>query len=112
MWIPPATTHDVRAMGAVRLLSLYIAPSATTDLPGCGQVVGISPFMRSLISEALKLPLLYDVTGMRAHTQCNTITPQVTPCFIEPEAAESDLTFGFVHRRNTSIVSMATHRIF
>jgi len=26
MWIPPATTHDVRAMGAVRLQSLYIEP--------------------------------------------------------------------------------------
>jgi AraC-like DNA-binding protein len=63
MWIPPATTHDVRAMGAVRLQSLYIEPSAATDLPESCQVVGISPFMRSLISEALELPLLYDVAG-------------------------------------------------
>ena len=63
MWIPPATTHDVRAMGAVRLQSLYVEPSAATDLPGCCQVLGISPFMRSLISEALDLPLLYDLSG-------------------------------------------------
>jgi AraC-like DNA-binding protein len=63
MWIPAATTHDVRAIGAVRLQSLYVEPSAATDLPGCCQVVGISPFMRSLISEALDLPLLYDLSG-------------------------------------------------
>jgi hypothetical protein len=63
MWIPPATTHDVRAMGAVRLQSLFVEPSAATDLPGCCQVVGISTFMRILISEALELPLLYDMAG-------------------------------------------------
>jgi AraC-like DNA-binding protein len=63
MWIPPATVHDVRAIGDVRLQSLYVDPSAATDLPACCQVVGISPFMRSLISEALHLPLLHDPAG-------------------------------------------------
>jgi AraC-like DNA-binding protein len=63
MWIPPATVHDVRAMGNVSLQSLYVEPAAATDLPEVCQVVGISPFMRSLISEALRLPLLYDLAG-------------------------------------------------
>lgn len=63
MWIPPDTVHDVRVMGAVTLQSLYVEPTATAGLPGCCQVVGISPFMRSLISEALALPLLYDLSG-------------------------------------------------
>lgn len=61
MWIPPDTDHDVRLIGATSLQSLYLEPAATTGLPGCCQVVGISPFMRSLISEALDLPLLYEV---------------------------------------------------
>jgi AraC-like DNA-binding protein len=63
MWIPPDTMHDVRVMGAVSLQSLYVEPAATVGLPECCQVVGISPFMRSLMSEALNLPLLYDLAG-------------------------------------------------
>jgi len=63
MWIPPATVHDVRAIGDVRLQSLYLEPGAAGDLPAGCQVVGISPFMRGLISEALPLPLLYDQAG-------------------------------------------------
>jgi AraC-like DNA-binding protein len=63
MWIPPDTVHDVRAIGAVSLNSLYIEPSATDGLLGCCQVVGISAFMRSLMAEAMDLPLLYDLAG-------------------------------------------------
>jgi AraC-like DNA-binding protein len=63
MWIPPETVHDVRAIGAVSLQSLYIEPAAAKGLPAFCQVVGISPFMRSLIGEALAMPLLYDLAG-------------------------------------------------
>lgn len=63
MWIPPDTFHDVRVIGSVRMQSLYVEPEATSGLPGCCQVVGISPFMRNLISEALDLPVLYDLEG-------------------------------------------------
>jgi AraC-like DNA-binding protein len=63
MWIPPDTIHDVRAIGAVSLQSLFIEPAATEGLPTRCQVLGISPFVRSLISEALDLPLLYDLEG-------------------------------------------------
>jgi len=66
MWIPPDTVHDVRAIGAVSLQSLYVEPSAATALPARCQVVGISPFMRSLISEALHVKLLYDLAGRDA----------------------------------------------
>ena len=63
MWIPPATVHDVRAVGALKMQSLYIDPTVTDRLSEGCQVVGISSFMRSLISEAVELPLLYDVSG-------------------------------------------------
>jgi AraC-like DNA-binding protein len=63
MWIPPQTVHDVRAIGAVSLQSLYLEPQAAIGLPAFCQVVGISAFMRNLISEALNLPLLYDLAG-------------------------------------------------
>ena len=63
MWIPADTVHDVRIIGAAAMQSLYLEPDAACGLPDCCQVVGISRFMRALISEALDLPLLYDLAG-------------------------------------------------
>lgn len=64
MWIPPATQHNVRMVGAaVSLHSLYLEPDAAVGMPAHCQVVGISPFMRSLMSEALNLPLEYELDG-------------------------------------------------
>jgi AraC-like DNA-binding protein len=65
LWIPPATEHHVRMVGAVSMQSLYVEPDAVPSMPTHCQVVGISPFMRSLITEALELPLEYK-PGSRA----------------------------------------------
>jgi len=59
MWIPPATMHEVRMVGAVSVQSLYLEPDAVAGMPGRCQVVGISPFMRALMTEALDLPAEY-----------------------------------------------------
>jgi AraC-like DNA-binding protein len=63
MWIPPATEHHVRMVGAVSVRSLYIEPGAIPGLPSHCQVVEISPFMRGLITEALSLPVEYELEG-------------------------------------------------
>jgi AraC-like DNA-binding protein len=63
MWIPPATEHRVQMIGAVSMQSLYIEPHAIADLPSHCQVVAISPFMRSLMTEALSLPIEYELEG-------------------------------------------------
>ncbi|MBV8797821.1 MAG: AraC family ligand binding domain-containing protein, partial [Hyphomicrobiales bacterium] len=63
MWIPPATEHNVRMVGAVSMQSLYLEPDAVSSMPAHCQVVGISPFMRSLMTEALNLPLEYELGG-------------------------------------------------
>jgi AraC-like DNA-binding protein len=63
MWIPPATEHHVQMVGAVSVQSLYIEPQAIPGLPTRCQVVSISPFMRSLVTEALSLPLEYEMEG-------------------------------------------------
>ncbi len=63
MWIPPATEHNVRMVGAVSMQSLYLEPDAVPSMPTHCQVVGISPFMRSLLTEALNLPLEYELEG-------------------------------------------------
>lgn len=63
LWIPPATLHDVKVIGAASIQSLYLDPSVTHDLPPQCQVLGISPFMRSLLTEALDLPAEYELDG-------------------------------------------------
>jgi AraC-like DNA-binding protein len=63
MWIPPATEHHVRMVGDVTMQSLYLEPDAVSGMPSRCQVVSISPFMRSLITEALGLPLEYELQG-------------------------------------------------
>jgi len=63
MWIPPATEHHVRMVGEVTMQSLYLEPDAVPGMPSICQVVSISPFMRSLITEALGLPLEYELQG-------------------------------------------------
>jgi AraC-like DNA-binding protein len=63
MWIPPSTEHHVRMVGVVNMQSLYVEADAVPSMPSRCQVVAISSFMRSLITEALSLPLEYEFEG-------------------------------------------------
>jgi AraC-like DNA-binding protein len=63
MWIPPATEHQVRMVGSVHMQSLYVEPEATAHMPDHCQVIGVTPFMRSLMTEAMSLPLEYALEG-------------------------------------------------
>ncbi len=63
MWIPAGVTHSVRMFGAVRTHSLFFEPGAVVGMPDHCQVVGVSPFMRALLAEAVRLPHEYDVNG-------------------------------------------------
>jgi AraC-like DNA-binding protein len=60
LWIPPGAAHEVRMLGDVSMQSLYLEPEAALGMPDHCQVVGISPFVRGLLSEALDLPVDYD----------------------------------------------------
>jgi AraC-like DNA-binding protein len=55
--------HDTRMLGAVSLQSLNLEPEMAEGMPDRCQVVGITPFMRSLMAEAMDLPLEYDPNG-------------------------------------------------
>jgi AraC-like DNA-binding protein len=61
LWIPPRVVHEVRMLGDVSVHSLYLEPEIAEGMPGHCQVVGISPFMRSLMAEALDLAPDYDL---------------------------------------------------
>lgn len=60
LWIPPGIVHEVRMVGPVSTQSLYLEPGMADGMPERCQVVGISSFMRGLISKALDVPAEYD----------------------------------------------------
>ncbi len=57
MWIPAGTRHSVDALGAISMRSIYVAPGAIDGLPAKVRVVGVTDLMRSLIAEAVLLPV-------------------------------------------------------
>jgi AraC-like DNA-binding protein len=59
VWIPSGVEHDVRMLGDVSTHSLFLEPEVVAGMPDHCQVVGISPFMRSLMAEAVDLPVDY-----------------------------------------------------
>ncbi|MGO4853297.1 AraC family transcriptional regulator [Phaeovulum sp. W22_SRMD_FR3] len=63
LWIPAGVAHEVRMMGQVTIHSLYFTPDSVTAMPSTCVVLGIMPLMRSLLAEAVTLPLEYDLGG-------------------------------------------------
>lgn len=77
LWIPAGVRHELRMQGMVQMQSLYIDPSALTDMPNRCRVLGISPLMRSLMTEAVVLPVRYEHGG-RAETLMRLIQFEIT----------------------------------
>jgi AraC-like DNA-binding protein/mannose-6-phosphate isomerase-like protein (cupin superfamily) len=60
MWIPSGVEHHVIMLGAVSTRSIYLEPAAADGMPDRCQVIGISPFLRNLMTEALEVPVEYE----------------------------------------------------
>lgn len=63
LWIPPRTVHEVRMIGPVRARSLYLLPDAVAGMPDHCEVLAITPLMRSLLNEAVRLSEAHEPTG-------------------------------------------------
>ena len=66
VWIPAGATHAMDCIGAVRMRTLYVEPSAAPGLQGGPTVVSVSPLLRELVEAATRLPLEYDPVGRDA----------------------------------------------
>ena len=60
LWTPGGVVHEVHMRGNVSMRTLYLEPGAIENMPARCEVVAISPFMRSLMLEAVDLPVEYD----------------------------------------------------
>src|SRR5450432_3061937 len=65
LWIPAGVEHSVEMLGAVEMRSLYVTPGTIVGLPERCRVVGMTELMRSLLVDAVTLPLDY-AEGSRA----------------------------------------------
>jgi AraC-like DNA-binding protein len=65
MWLPSGIEHCVQTPVAADTHSLYFEPGLVAGMPEQCQVVGISPFMRSLIVEAAEAPAEEDLSGRK-----------------------------------------------
>ncbi|MDR3512752.1 MAG: helix-turn-helix transcriptional regulator [Caulobacteraceae bacterium] len=59
LWLPAGVEHEVTALGPWRTRSLFLEPAATPGMPPRCQVLGVSALMRSLLAEAVDLPVEY-----------------------------------------------------
>lgn len=59
IWLPAGIRHSTRILGEVHMRSVYIRPDAAAGLPTECKAVGISPLLRELILEAIRIPQPY-----------------------------------------------------
>jgi AraC-like DNA-binding protein len=63
VWIPMATAHEVTMVTSVRMRTVYVVREALPHAPLASCVVAVSPLLRELILEALRLPRPYPLGG-------------------------------------------------
>ncbi|WP_206244546.1 AraC family transcriptional regulator [Novosphingobium terrae] len=76
LWIPSGVLHSMKAVGALELYCLFIAPDLAEALPRECCAMAISPLLRELVIEVSRLPVLYDPQGRAApliRTMLNTL---------------------------------------
>ena len=65
LWIPARTTHSIRMPGAVSMRTLYLRSGLATGLPAGCTVLHVTPLLRELIVEAVRIKELR--AGDRLH---------------------------------------------
>lgn len=67
VWVPGGVRHEIRMVGQVSTRSVYIKSGVIPSAPNHCRVVGLSPLLRSLLLEAVDLPLAYEADARAGH---------------------------------------------
>ncbi|MBL8990420.1 MAG: helix-turn-helix transcriptional regulator [Phycisphaerae bacterium] len=65
LWVPPGTAHRVRCVGEVHMRTVYVCPKLGATVGKPLGVLGVSPLLRELILEVVRIGVLDD--GIGAH---------------------------------------------
>ena len=60
VWIPAGFLHSVRMTGVVRMRTVYLRPGLGGGLPTSCCVIGVTPLLRELVLEILRIGMLTD----------------------------------------------------
>ena len=63
LWMPAGVEHEIRALKAILMRTLYLDPDVVYWLPVECRVVTVPPLLRHLISKAVTLPRDHDPAG-------------------------------------------------
>lgn len=85
LWTPGGVVHEVRMLGDVSMRTLYLEPGAIAGMPARCEVLAISAFMRSLMLEAIDLPVEYDPAS-RAGALMTLIQHEIQQLPVQPLA--------------------------
>src|SRR3546814_14935851 len=56
LWMPGGMEHEVHAVTALGMRTIYIRPDAAPCLPATCRVVGVTPLLRDLILHSVRIP--------------------------------------------------------
>jgi AraC-like DNA-binding protein/quercetin dioxygenase-like cupin family protein len=59
LWLPAGMRHCIAMHGAVGMRTIYVAPESARLLPPMCRVVAVTPLLRELVLEAVRLPASY-----------------------------------------------------
>jgi len=59
VWVPAETVHSIVMTGQVAMRTLYFDPTVSEGLPRACQTIEVSPLLRELILEAVRLAMLH-----------------------------------------------------
>ena len=67
VWIPGGVDHEIRMIGNVSTRSVYLRDGVIEKPSGRCRVLGISPLLGRLLSEAVDLPVAYETDERASH---------------------------------------------
>ncbi len=59
LWLPAGMRHSIAMHGRVGMRTIYVAPGTARLLPSMCRVVAVTPLLRELVLEAVRLPDIY-----------------------------------------------------
>ncbi|MGQ0542896.1 MAG: AraC family transcriptional regulator [Blastocatellia bacterium] len=84
LWMPPAKDHSIRIIAETWMRTIYLSPGLTGNLPGDCKVLNVSPLLRELILEIVRLSMLSERNETHVH---------LTNVLIDQLAASDEVRF-------------------
>lgn len=66
VWVPAGEDHEITCIGAVAMRAVYLLQETAPWLPRTCRVLDVTPLLREIVLEAMRLPPSYELEGPEA----------------------------------------------